>query len=224
MGGGGHQGMHLPSRQPCIRCRLIHAVYAPCAMNHMDLLTGCVDISRRLGVTSPDYGFFRLSIPANRIVAICFMSFSWAIRQKILYAYGQVSSQLGRWRLLTKEFQDWAIPFPSLKEQATIATFLDHETAKIDALIAEQESLIELLQKKRQAVISHAVTKGVQAASGAGIGGSDEGFSWWETAGWLPPGLPSRGGRCRVHRPSTARPHPGKSVGCQPWSPCSPES
>jgi type I restriction enzyme, S subunit len=42
-----------------------------------------------------------------------------------------------------------------------IANFLDRETAKIDALIAEQQRLIELLQEKRQVVISHAVTKGL---------------------------------------------------------------
>ena len=46
-------------------------------------------------------------------------------------------------------------------EQTQIARVLDHETAKIDALIREQERLIELLQEKRQAVISHAVTKGL---------------------------------------------------------------
>ena len=54
------------------------------------------------------------------------------------------------------------IPIPQSKlEQSEISRFLDHETAKIDALIAEQERLIELLQEKRQAVISHAVTKGL---------------------------------------------------------------
>ena len=42
-----------------------------------------------------------------------------------------------------------------------IVDFLDHETAKIDTLIEEQQSLIRLLQEKRQAVISHAVTKGL---------------------------------------------------------------
>ena len=46
-------------------------------------------------------------------------------------------------------------------EQQKIASFLDHETAKIDTLIAKQEKLIELLKEKRQAVISHAVTKGL---------------------------------------------------------------
>ena len=50
---------------------------------------------------------------------------------------------------------------PPLVEQVAIATFLDHETAKIDALVAEQQRLIELLTEKRQAVISHAVTKGL---------------------------------------------------------------
>lgn len=50
---------------------------------------------------------------------------------------------------------------PGNDEQCLIATFLDHETAKIDALIAEQQRLIELLQEKRQAVISQAVTKGL---------------------------------------------------------------
>jgi len=50
---------------------------------------------------------------------------------------------------------------PTIEEQLAIATFLDHETAKIDALIAEQQRLIELLQEKRQALISHAVTKGL---------------------------------------------------------------
>ncbi len=53
------------------------------------------------------------------------------------------------------------LSIPPLDEQSVIATFLGHETAKIDALIAEQQRLIELLQEKRQAVISHAVTKGL---------------------------------------------------------------
>jgi len=54
-----------------------------------------------------------------------------------------------------------SLPVPPWKEQKTIAHFLDHETAKIDTLIHEQKRLIELLKEKRQAVISHAVTKGL---------------------------------------------------------------
>ena len=51
--------------------------------------------------------------------------------------------------------------FPPLTEQVAIVAFLDRETAKIDALIEQQRSLITLLKEKRQAVISHAVTKGL---------------------------------------------------------------
>lgn len=53
------------------------------------------------------------------------------------------------------------IPMPSVSEQCKIVSFLDHETAKIDALIEKQQRLIALLKEKRQAVISHAVTKGL---------------------------------------------------------------
>ena len=52
-------------------------------------------------------------------------------------------------------------PLPPLPEQRAIAAFLDRETAKIDALVAKKERLIELLQEKRTALISHAVTKGL---------------------------------------------------------------
>ncbi|MFW2574428.1 restriction endonuclease subunit S [Serratia nevei] len=54
-----------------------------------------------------------------------------------------------------------SIWLPTKDEQAKIAAFLDHETAKIDNLIEKQQQLIELLKEKRQAVISHAVTKGL---------------------------------------------------------------
>src|SRR5690606_15126812 len=59
------------------------------------------------------------------------------------------------------DFRSLLFAVPSWLEQNQIAHFLDHETAKIDALIAEQKRLIELLKEKRQAVISHAGTKGL---------------------------------------------------------------
>lgn len=63
---------------------------------------------------------------------------------------------------------------PSLDEQKQIADFLDHETAKIDALIEKQQRLIELLKEKRQAVISHAVTKGLNP----NVPMKDSGVQW----------------------------------------------
>ncbi len=60
-----------------------------------------------------------------------------------------------------ESLKDVAIPLPPENEQKVVVAFLDRETAKIDALVAEQQRLIELLKEKRQAVISHAVTKGL---------------------------------------------------------------
>ena len=54
-----------------------------------------------------------------------------------------------------------SLPLPGIVEQGVILNFLDHETAKIDTLIEKQQQLIKLLKEKRQAVISHAVTKGL---------------------------------------------------------------
>ncbi len=53
------------------------------------------------------------------------------------------------------------LPIPPEDEQKAISSFLDMETSKIDALVSEQRCLMELLKEKRQAVISHAVTKGL---------------------------------------------------------------
>ncbi len=58
-------------------------------------------------------------------------------------------------------FVNFKYAMPSMEEQQKIANFLDHETAKIDTLIEKQQQLIKLLKEKRQAVISHAVTKGL---------------------------------------------------------------
>lgn len=61
----------------------------------------------------------------------------------------------------SETFDNIEIPCPPIEEQRTIAAFLDYETARIDQLIAKQQRLIELLKEKHQAVISHAVTKGL---------------------------------------------------------------
>lgn len=63
--------------------------------------------------------------------------------------------------LFQADLNKFYLPLPSGKEQNRIAEFLDQETAKIDGLVAEQQRLMELLKEKRQAVISHAVTKGL---------------------------------------------------------------
>ena len=66
-----------------------------------------------------------------------------------------------RYGLGTYAISNFILPFPPLEEQKQIAAFLDKETTNIDTLIDKQEQLITLLQEKRQAIISHAVTRGL---------------------------------------------------------------
>lgn len=76
---------------------------------------------------------------------------------KVFYSLGSGLRQSMKWA----DVKWLPIVTPTKDEQRGIVSFLDRETAKIDALIEEQEKLISLLQEKRQAVISHAVTKGL---------------------------------------------------------------
>jgi type I restriction enzyme S subunit len=70
--------------------------------------------------------------------------------------------------------ENLSVTFPPFEEQTAIATFLDRETAKIDDLMAEQRRLIALLKEKRQAVISHAVTQGLNPNAPM----KDSGIEW----------------------------------------------
>lgn len=92
-----------------------------------------------------------------------------------LYVVQNASENIYGAKLLNQELIKAAsVAVPSIREQQAIATFLDRETAKIDALVAEQEKLIALLQEKRQAVISHAVTKGLDP----NVPMKDSGVDW----------------------------------------------
>lgn len=74
------------------------------------------------------------------------------------------------------KYANLALAVPSLAEQQSIVEFLDGETSKIDALITKKERLIELLKEKRSAVISHAVTKGLDPD----VEMKDSGLEWLE--------------------------------------------
>jgi len=130
------------------------------AMNHMDLLTGYVDISKFNGVTSPDYRVFTSKEPVSSSRFFLYI-FQMGYTKKIFFKYGQGASHLGRWRLPTQEFNNFWFPCPPKEEQENIADFLDYETGRIDTLIEKQQQLIKLLKEKRQAIISHAVAKGL---------------------------------------------------------------
>ncbi len=95
---------------------------------------------------------------------------SWFIRTQITLSSDSVAQpnlNLGSLKTLN-------IIVPPLMVQKAIADFLDHETAKIDNLIEKQRQLIEILKEKRQAVISHAVTKGLNSD----VPMKDSGVEW----------------------------------------------
>ncbi len=77
--------------------------------------------------------------------------------RKVFYGLGSGVRQNLSW----DDLKYLPVFVPPMEEQEAIMHFLDQETSKIDALVAEQQRLIELLKEKRQAVISHAVTKGL---------------------------------------------------------------
>jgi type I restriction enzyme S subunit len=73
-----------------------------------------------------------------------------------------------------EQFGRIELPFPEIKEQSSIARYLDLETGKVDVLIAEQEKLIELLKEKGKAIIAHAVTKGLDPT----VSMKESGIEW----------------------------------------------
>ncbi|MCZ8204666.1 restriction endonuclease subunit S [Gemmatimonas sp.] len=110
------------------------------------------------GIVSPSYCVFE---PNSRVYPR-FLDYLVRCDQYLPYfkahSAGVIDSRL---RLYPDVLAGLIAIMPPLNEQRAIVDVLDHETAKIDALVAEQERLIALLKEKRQAVISHAVTKGL---------------------------------------------------------------
>jgi restriction endonuclease S subunit len=80
----------------------------------------------------------------------------------------------GQKRVPETFFKDFRASLPPIEEQQTIARFLDFKTAQIDALIAKQKTLLDKLAEKRTALISHAVTKGLNPTAAM----KDSGVAW----------------------------------------------
>jgi type I restriction enzyme S subunit len=126
-------------------------------MNHMDLLTGYVDLSKQIGVTSPDYRVFT-KVKKDIENKFYLYIFQLCYLRRIFYGLGRGVSNLGRWRLPSVEFLDFYLPFPPLSEQSQIVQFLDEKTAIIDKTIELEGKRIEYLKEYRQSLISEVVT------------------------------------------------------------------
>ena len=127
------------------------------AMNHMDLLTGGIGISKYEGVTSPDYRVFKIK-KVSYIKKYFLYVFETYYRNKIFYAFGQGAANLGRWRLPAQNFYSIFIPVPSVKDQQQIADHLDKKCAEIDKLISVKQQKIEKLNEYKKSLIYEYVT------------------------------------------------------------------
>ena len=133
-------------------------------MNHMDLLTGFIDISKFNGVTSPDYRVFE-SYGVNVLDRYYLFIFQLCYLLKIFYGLGSGVSNLGRWRLPSEEFLNFILPLPPITEQEQIVTYLDKKTSEIDKTIELENKKIELLKEYRQSLISNVVTGKIKVVS-----------------------------------------------------------
>jgi type I restriction enzyme S subunit len=138
----------------------------------MDAFAGAIGVSDSDGKSTPVYS---VCTPVSPSVSSSY----YARLLRNMAVAGFVSSLAKGIRERSTDFR-WAdageifLPVPSETEQRKIVSFLDHETARIDALIEEQQRLIELLNEKRQAVISQAVTKGLDPT----VPLKDSGLQW----------------------------------------------
>jgi type I restriction enzyme S subunit len=191
------EGLVDPTTEPFASMALI-------APNHIEAGTGRlleVQTAAEQGADSGKYLFAEGDViyskirPALAKVALAPYAGICSADMYPLKARASFSHSYLRWLLLSQHFTAWVVlesdrvampkinrekltelkfSVPSLSEQRAIAAFLDRETAKIDALVAEQQRLIELLKEKRQAVISHAVTKGLNPEAPM----KDSGIEW----------------------------------------------
>jgi type I restriction enzyme S subunit len=104
----------------------------------------------------------------------CFLCYCFDSLYQGRANYPSIKQTTGIQNLDSEAYLQERFCFPPILEQTQIAAFLDHETAKIDTLIHEQKRLIELLKEKRQAVISHVVTKGLDPS----VPMKDSGVEW----------------------------------------------
>ena len=128
------------------------------AMNHMDLLTGWVDISKYEGVTSPDYRVFVLNDKNGMCPEYYLYMMQMCYSARIFYGLGQGVSGMGRWRLQADKFLNFHIPVPPYDEQKIIADYITDKVNHIEVEIDKRNKLVERYQEYKKSLIYEVVT------------------------------------------------------------------
>jgi type I restriction enzyme S subunit len=123
------------------------------------------------GIVSPSYAVFKPMIENDARYLHYLLRTDKYITEFKCHSTGIIDSRL---RLYPDEFLRINIILPPLSDQKAIATFLDRETSRIDALVEKKQQFIELLEERRSALISHAVTKGLDPD----VPMKDSGIEW----------------------------------------------
>jgi len=139
--------------------------------NKMKTWQGSIAVSEHTGIVSPAYHvYLPMHVESDRYIHHLLRSSPYVA------GYMQMSKgiRVNQWDLEAEAFSRILLLLPSLQEQRAIAAFLDGETARIDALVAKKERLIALLQEQRTALITRAVTKGLDPT----VPMKDSGVEW----------------------------------------------
>ena len=128
------------------------------AMNHMDLITGYVDLSDKFGVTSPDYRVFSLDDTEHCYAPFYLRVFQIGYKRRIFYKFGKGAANQGRWRLPKTAFYDYSIQVPPIEEQMEIEKACLKLEKDIDSMIDGIRKEIKLVEELRVKTIADVVT------------------------------------------------------------------
>lgn len=142
-------------------------------LNPMDLYSGAnCNISEVEGVISPAYSKLRAKVDLEpRFFDYYFKTQYWTMA---MFAHGKGVSFDNRWTLSNDTLKGYYLPFPSKDEQVRIVKAIKSKEEKINALIANEEKQIKRLRAYKQALISEAVTKGLDPSAPM----KDSGVEW----------------------------------------------
>lgn len=128
------------------------------AMNHMDLLTGWVDISQYSGVTSPDYRVFVLDDTEKNDSSYYLYLMQMCYFNRIFYGLGQGVSGMGRWRLQADKFMNFPVVVPPVDEQKEIVSYLNEKCKQLDTLIRNKQQYLTEIENYKKSLIYEYVT------------------------------------------------------------------
>lgn len=126
-------------------------------MNHMDLLTGWIDLSEYSGVVSPDYRVFTTRSESVDKRYLLYL-FQMCYKSRIFYGLGQGAAQMGRWRLPATNMMNMKLPVPPLCIQRRISEYLDRKTKEIDLNVKNMQLRISELTAYKKSLIFEYVT------------------------------------------------------------------